>query len=99
MLFHVMSFPATTPTSALVDGRRAFRAWLQALLNKGIARHPYARVGRGAIVVFEVESHEALHALLNQWTEFVPARFEVTAIAPWTVEGRGLPPLPPAAAG
>jgi len=43
-------------------------------------------------VIFEVDSHETLHKLLNQWAEHVPASFDVLAITPWTYEGRGLPP-------
>ena len=40
-------------------------------------RTMYAKVGRGAIVLFDVESIEELHRLLSQWLELVPAQFEV----------------------
>ncbi len=98
MNFIVTSSPAPVRPSTAHEGRRAFREWMQSQLKSGVVKHAYARIGRGAIVVFDVESHEALHALLNQWTECVPATFEVAAIMPWTYEGRGLPPAAPATA-
>jgi hypothetical protein len=44
-------------------------------LAKGIARSFYPRTGRGAVAVFDVESHEMLHGLLNEWADAVPAEF------------------------
>ena len=44
-------------------------------LDKGIARSFYPRTGRGAVAVFDVESHEELHRLLNEWADAVPAEF------------------------
>jgi hypothetical protein len=40
----------------------------------------YAKVGRGAVVLFSVPSNEALHGRLNQWADIVPAHFEVHAL-------------------
>jgi muconolactone delta-isomerase len=33
-------------------------------------------VGRGAIVVFDVEDNNALHQILNEWADIVPAQFD-----------------------
>ena len=37
----------------------------------------YPRIGRGAVAVFDVDSHETLHRLLNDWSDVVPAEFEI----------------------
>ena len=48
----------------------------------GTAKHIYTKLGRGAVIVFDVDSHETLHKLVNQWAECVPATFEVHALLP-----------------
>jgi hypothetical protein len=42
----------------------------------GVCRHIYARAGRGAVAVLDVESNEALHRLLNEWADIIPAHFD-----------------------
>ena len=42
----------------------------------GVCRHTYARVGRGAVAIFDVESNEALHHILNEWADNIPAHFD-----------------------
>ena len=37
----------------------------------------YARTGRGAVAIFDVESNEILHDYLNEWSEIVPAEFDI----------------------
>ena len=37
----------------------------------------YARPGRGAVALFDVDSNEQLHVLLNEWGEIIPAHFEL----------------------
>jgi hypothetical protein len=41
-----------------------------------MCRHVYARAGRGAIAVFDVASNEALHQILNEWADIIPAHFD-----------------------
>jgi len=43
----------------------------------GVCRHIYARIGRGAVAVFDVESNEALHRILNEWADIIPAHFDI----------------------
>jgi muconolactone delta-isomerase len=50
---------------------------MQDKLDRGIARSVYPRTGRGAVVTFDVDSHETLHRLLNQWADAVPAEFAI----------------------
>lgn len=37
----------------------------------------HARVGRGAVVLFDVASNEQLHRRMNEWADIIPARFDV----------------------
>ena len=75
MLFLVISNPAPTRPSDVREARKSFWPWVEDKLAKGIARSFYPRTGRGAVAVFDVESHEELHRLLNEWADAVPAEF------------------------
>ena len=77
MLFLVISAPAPTRPSEVRENRKNFWPWMQDKLDRGIARSVYPRTGRGAVVTFDVDSHETLHRLLNQWAEAVPAEFAI----------------------
>lgn len=76
MLFAVISEPLPGWPSEAVANRRRYWDWLAPLQASGTVRHIYARAGRGALVVLEVDSHETLHRLLNEWAEIVPAQFD-----------------------
>ncbi len=77
MLFLVVSSPRPERPSAVASRRRAFWGWLEPKLKSGKALWAYARAGRGLVTVFDVRSHEELHAFLNEWAEIIPAQFEV----------------------
>ncbi|GAA4343555.1 hypothetical protein GCM10023144_46650 [Pigmentiphaga soli] len=77
MLFMVISTPRPEQPSAMRAGQRAYWDWMNPLLESGVARHVWLKAGRGAVAVFEVDSNEALHKLVNQWSENVPAHFEI----------------------
>jgi hypothetical protein len=68
MLFLVISEPRPEPPSSVTAARQ--RYW----------RSVHAKVGRGAVVLFDVPSNETLHAHLNAWADIIPARFEVHAL-------------------
>lgn len=80
MLFLVTSTPRPDFPSAVRDGQKAYWVWLNKLTEEGIVKHVWTKTGRGAVVVMDVDSHETLHKLINQWSENVPANFEVTAL-------------------
>lgn len=82
MLFLVISSPSPGKPTVAREGQRQFWNWLNALLQAGTAKQAYTKLGRGAVVVFDVDSHETLHKLINQWSECVPAAFEVHAMLP-----------------
>jgi muconolactone delta-isomerase len=75
MLFLVISTPAPTRPSEVREARRNFWPWAEDKLARGIARSLYPRAGRGVVAVFDVDSHETLHRLLNEWSDLVPAEF------------------------
>ena len=77
MLFLVISNPEPVRPSTVVENRKRYWPWAQCLLDSGKAQSFYARTGRGAVAIFDVESNETLHALLNEWSEIVPAEFQI----------------------
>ncbi len=77
MLFLVISTPVPTRPSTVKDQRRKYWPWAQDKLDRGLAKSFYARTGRGAVAVFDVDSNETLHGLLNEWAEIVPAEFDI----------------------
>ena len=77
MLFLVISNPAPTRPSEVREARKNFWPWVEDKLSRGIARSFYPRTGRGAVAVLDVDSHEMLHRLLNEWADAVPAEFAI----------------------
>ncbi len=77
MLFLVVSTPRPERPSELVEKRQSFWPWIAGHQARGVCRHIYARVGRGAIAVFDVEGNDALHRILNEWADIIPAHFDM----------------------
>ena len=77
MLFLVISTPRPERPSEVAATRQKFWPWIATLQGDGACRHIYARVGRGAVAVFDVPDNDALHRILGEWSELVPAQFEV----------------------
>ena len=77
MLFLVISTPRPDKPSTLVDSRSSYWDWMNPLLASGMARSVYARVGRGAVALFDVDSTETLHRLMNEWSDIMPAHMDV----------------------
>jgi len=82
MYFLVISTPKAGKPSDARDGQKQWWDWINALIDNGTAKHVYTKLGRGAVIIFDVDSHETLHKLVNQWNEHVPATFEVEALLP-----------------
>jgi muconolactone delta-isomerase len=77
MLFLVVSHPRPERPSTVASTRQAYWTWLAPLQAGGEVRHAYPRVGRGVAAVFDVASNERLHTLLTEWSEMIPAEFDV----------------------
>jgi muconolactone delta-isomerase len=76
MLFLVVSTPRPERPSDLVGRRQSFWPWITDYQARGICRHIYARAGRGAVAVFDVKDNDALHRILNEWADIIPAHFD-----------------------
>lgn len=77
MLFLIISTPRPEKPSTMAESRQGFWNWIDPHLKSGVAKWTYARTGRGAVAVFDVDSNETLHRLLNEWAEIIPATFEI----------------------
>jgi muconolactone delta-isomerase len=76
MLFLVISTPRPERPSDLAERRQSFWPWIAKYEATGACRHVYARAGRGAIAILDVTSNEALHQILNEWADIIPAHFD-----------------------
>jgi hypothetical protein len=76
MLFLVVSTPRPERPSDLVGARQSFWPWIAGYQARRLCRHVYARVGRGAVAVFDVEDNDALHLILNEWADIIPTHFD-----------------------
>lgn len=77
MLFMVMSTPRPEQPSTMRAAQSRFWDWMASMQQDGTARAVYVKAGRGAMVVFDVPDHIALHRVMTQWAEHVPAEFTV----------------------
>jgi muconolactone delta-isomerase len=77
MLFLVVSTPRPERPSELAERRQSFWPWIAGYEARGVCRHVYARAGRGAVAVLDVADNGALHKILNEWADIIPAHFEV----------------------
>lgn len=80
MLFLVISEPRPEPPSSVAGQRRHYWDWIAPLQASGEVRSVHAKVGRGAVVLFDVPSNEQLHRRLNEWADIIPAHFQVHAL-------------------
>jgi Domain of unknown function (DUF3303) len=76
MLFLVVSTPRPERPSELTTARQSFWPWIAKHEASGACRQIYARAGRGAVAILDVESNEALHRMLNEWADIIPAHFD-----------------------
>jgi muconolactone delta-isomerase len=76
MLFLVVSTPRPERPSELATARQSFWPWIAGYQARGACRHVYARAGRGAVAVFDLDSIDALHRILNEWADIIPAHFD-----------------------
>ena len=77
MLFAVISEPRPEPPSQAAPNRQRYWIWVEPLIKTGTVKHIYARTGRGALAIFDVDSNETLHRLIAEWSEIIPARFDI----------------------
>jgi muconolactone delta-isomerase len=76
MLYLVVSTPHPSKPEDVKGVRAKWWAWAADLKSEGKALCYFARVGRGAVVIFDVTSNDDLHELLTEWLNMVPVTFE-----------------------
>lgn len=76
MLFLVVSTPRPERPSDVAKARQSFWPWIGDYEARGVCRHIYARAGRGAVAVLDVENNDELHRILNEWADIIPAHFD-----------------------
>ena len=77
MLFLIISTPRPDAPSSVAHLRKAFWVWLEEVRASGVMRHFYARTGRGAVAVVDVDSNNGLHRIMSEWSERIPTTLEV----------------------
>jgi hypothetical protein len=77
MLFLVVSNPRPERPSELAHTRQSFWPWIGQYEASGVCKQIHARVGRGAVAILDVDGNEALHRILNEWADIIPAQFDV----------------------
>jgi hypothetical protein len=76
MLFLVISAPRPERPSEVAAARQTFWPWIEGYRAKNVCRHIFPRVGRGAVAIFDVDSNNDLHCILNEWADIIPAHFD-----------------------
>ena len=61
MHFLVISTPRADKPSTARDNQKQFWDWLDPLVANGTAKHVYTKLGRGAVIIFDVDSHQTMH--------------------------------------
>jgi muconolactone delta-isomerase len=77
MLFLIISTPRPERPTTVIEARSRHWVWLRPMLDSGMCRSIHARAGRGAVALFDVDSNEALHRVMNEWADIIPATFDV----------------------
>ena len=79
MLYLVISTPTPGKPSEALTNRRKLWEWAQPLIEQEIIKDNciYAKVGRGAIALFDVGSHSELHNYISQWLELISAEMKI----------------------
>ena len=77
MLFLVITSPPPSRPKEVKDIRLQWRAWLKDLKARKKVVSFYPRVGRGAVVIFDVASNDELHEFMTQWLNIIPVNFDI----------------------
>jgi len=77
MLFLVISTPRADAPSTMTAQRKKYWDWIAPLIEAKTVVSMHARVGRGAVAIFDVDSNVTLHRLINEWAEIIPGHHEI----------------------
>ncbi len=82
MLYMVSSDPYFSNNKEVAPTRKNFKEWIDGLKSQKKIIQTYHKMGKGSVVVFDVESNNELHKLMVQWLDIVmiPVKFEITPL-------------------
>lgn len=80
MLFLVISNPRPERPSSVAKARQSFWPWMETYRNSGVCKYIFPKVGRGAVALLDVADNAELHQILNDWSDIIPAEFDVHAL-------------------
>jgi hypothetical protein len=72
MLFTVISNPFFSKPTDIDEAKVVFIKWLKDLKEKNKVISAYQRIGKGSVIIFDVESNEELNKLMGEWLAIVP---------------------------
>lgn len=81
MFYLVISNPRPSKPVQVKKERLKFRSWVKELESIKKIVNFFPRVGRGSVVIFAISSNDELHALLTEWTNIIPAGFDIYPLA------------------
>lgn len=81
MFFLVISNPQPSKPNEVKAQRLEFRSWIESLKSKNKVVSFFPRVGRGSVVIFDVQSNDELHSFLTDWANVVPGQFDTYPLA------------------
>jgi hypothetical protein len=80
MKYMVISNPRPDRPSEIRGRQAQFWDWLDGHKKNGTVEAVYVKTGRGAVLIVNVDSHEALHRFITEWSDNIPAEFTVTPL-------------------
>lgn len=77
MLFLIISNPHPSKPIDVKKMRLKFRSWINDLKSQNKVISFYPIVGRGSVVIFDVNSNEELHKFMTQWLDIIPVNYNI----------------------
>ena len=77
MIFLVISTPHPSRPEEIKESRLKFIDWIKSLKTRNKIINFYPRVGRGAVVIFNVETNDELHELMTEWNNIIPVNMDI----------------------
>jgi hypothetical protein len=72
MLFLVSSVPLYSSPDEIKEAIVTFASWLEDLKSKKKVLWFYPKIGKGSVVVFNVDSNDEMNDLMREWLKIVP---------------------------
>ncbi len=82
MYFLVTSNPLYLKPGDIEEVKVEFKEWLSELNSKGKVINAFQKIGKGSVIVFNLESNEELNEVMSKWLSIVPVpiTYEITPL-------------------